>query len=97
MTSQSLRKIIWIGVICFAVIICVSSIIQNTSIKLEGAWEINEGEEYIVFYDNGIAVCDGDEIVYRILDRNTLTLDGEVFEFEIIDKRNKKMILDEKN
>ena len=94
------RKILGIGMVGFllfvGIVTGVIAMIKNMPTKLEGAWEINDGEEYIVFYDNDIAVCDGDEMIYRILDNNTLSLDGEIFEFEIIDKRNKRLMLDEK-
>jgi len=36
-------------------------------------------------------------MIYRILDNHTISLDGEIYEFEITDKKNKKMMLDEKD
>lgn len=95
-TYKSARKVFWIGLSGILIFIGVFCLTKNMPVKLEGTWEIND-EEYIMFYDNDIAVCDGDEMVYRILDKNTLSLDGEIFEFEIIDRRNKKMMLDEKD
>ena len=89
-------KAVWICITGALVLWVVISIIIERPPKLEGTWEINNGEEFFVFYDNDICVCDGDEMIYNILDNNTISLDGDVYEFEIIDKENKKMLLDEK-
>lgn len=75
---------------------CILALIEAIPAKLEGAWEVNDEGEIIFFYDNDICVCDGEEMIYRVLSNDTISLDGEIFEYEITDKRKKKMTLDEK-
>lgn len=90
-------KIFWLCVVAVLVVwVGISIYIQSTPPKLKGTWIINDDEEMITFYDNDICVCDGEEMIYNVLDSNTISFDGEVFEFEITDKKNKKMMLDEK-
>lgn len=95
-TYKSARKVFWIGLSGILIFIGIICLIKNMPVKLEGDWEINN-EEYIMFYDNDIAVCDGEEMTYHIIDKKTLSLDGDIYEFEITDRRNKKMIIDEKD
>ncbi len=91
-------KIIWSIITGILVLwVTVSIFLATPSSQLSGRWIINDDEEIIEFYDNDICVIDGEEMTYRILDDNTLSLDGEVYEFEITDKKHKKMMLDEKD
>lgn len=94
---KNCRRIIWIFAGILTLWVVIYMVMSHMPVKLKGAWDINDGEEIIVFYDNDICTCDGDAMIYRILDNNTISLDGEVFEFEITDKKNKKMMLDEKD
>ena len=67
--------------------------------KLSGTWDVNDGEMTIEFIDDEKCLLDGDQFNYSILENNRIHFSSVWDEFtctyEIIDKSNKKMTIDE--